>query len=251
MKIIKNIYFSLLVVFLTCNFSYGESLKFNGNSSIAYIDSIPKSEEGEFGVGWKRAVFVGVDGSRIDLFPMEKLSPNGGVLFSDPADALISPSGRFAVFYIVRAGRLSNAGAEGGETITSRQYCPVIDTKSGCIVSNLSGGICGGRWDAKEDLWRVGERSDVLDDTKAMAGGALQSVKEIWESFLEIRARNKGFKLSEIIVSKLGVPNILACEPPSPGNESEYNSISSQLRSEGDLASVEYIKSKFIRLNKD
>lgn len=250
MNFIKKIYISLLFVFSIFNCSYGETLKFNGNSGIEYLDPIPKNEEGEFGSGWKRAVFVSADGSRIDLFPMERFSPNGGVVFSDPADALISPSGRYAVFYIVRAGRLSKVGGDGGETITSRQYCPVVDTQSGCIVSNMSGGICGGQWDAKEDLWRVGERSDVLDDTKAMVGGTIQSVREIWDSFLEIRSRNKGFKLSEIMVGKLGVQNILACEPPNQRNKNEYNLISSQLKSEGDFVSAKYINSKFFVLNK-
>ncbi len=245
MKIIKRGAASFFIIFITWTYAYGESLIFDGGSRIDYLEPILESE---FGTGWKRAVFVSAGGSKFDLFPMERLSIDGGVVFSDPADALISPSGRFAVFSIVRAGRLFKIGGEGGEEIASRQYCPVIDTQSGCIVSNMTGEICGGRWDAKVDLWLLGERGDFRDIAKVMAGGNPESAREIWGGFLKISKRNKGFKLSEMIMDSLGVPNILACDPPSHGNKEVYDLISSKLKSEGDIYYEKYIKSKFNRI---
>ncbi|NUA32193.1 hypothetical protein [Cupriavidus basilensis] len=98
-------------------------------------------------------------------------------------------------------------------------------------MSNMIGGIFGGRWDAKVDLWLLGERGDFLDIAKIMAGSNPESAREIWGSFLKVIKRNKGFKLSEMIMDSLGVPNILACDPPSHGNKDVYDFISSKLKS--------------------
>ncbi len=234
-----------LISLLSCGPLHGEVLRFSNNENIEFLESTAKYKE--FDSGWGEAIFTTKNGERIDLFSTEKLTHAGGVIFSGAHDVVVSPSGKFAFVPIIRVGRLWLG--RSNYKIVSRQYCPVIDSRSGCIVSNQTGSICGGRWGKGEDVWLVGDDSDVVGDTGAMLRRTSAKVKEIWEKFLSAKEKNKSAKLSEIIADDFGVQNILACEPLDQENSDAYRYISNQLGIEGDMKSSKYINSKLNIMN--
>lgn len=217
----------------SCGSSHGETLRFASKQRIEFIESTIKHRK--FDSGWGKAIFTTKSEERIDLFSTEKLTHTGGVIFSGAHDVAVSPSGKFAIVPIVRVGRLWLS--RSNHKIVSRQYCPVIDTQSGCVISNQTGSICGGRWGEGSDVWLVGDGSDVVNDTDAMLHHTYPRVKEIWDKFLIAREKNNNQKLTEIIVDYFGIQNIMACEPLNEENSDTYRYISNQFGIEGNLKS--------------
>ncbi|WP_157160297.1 hypothetical protein [Cupriavidus sp. BIS7] len=219
----------------------GETVTFKAGSKLVFSDHTKASGAGELGVGWKQADFAKPNGETIPMFPTEKLRKNGGVVFSGPDDVQISPSGRFAVFFVDRIGVLSPANNAPQISVESRQYCPVLDTQSGCIKSNLTGQMCGGEWDSKEDLWKVDSQADTPGDTQAMLHGASINAADIWSKYVHAKSSNSKLKLASLIADSQGIQNVMACDPPSADNEDYYIKIKSQLIIEKDHASLDYI----------
>jgi hypothetical protein len=220
-----------------------EYVTFDGGTRIEFSKPLLARERSLFGPGLKKATFVRSDGSRFDLFAMERLNRNGGILFSGVQDVLVSPSGRFAVLITLRVGVLREF--KKPNRIVDRQYCPAIDTHSGCILSNQTGGICGGRWDGAVDTWHVGGESGDFDATAAMTEMQGLDVDLIWEDYQSGKMEGGHSSLSGLIESKLGVQNILACANSRDINIALYERVAAQLEREGDRASARYIRSQF------
>lgn len=220
-------------------------LTLKGNVAIEFSDPIHGKEEKVFGPGWKTVTFLGADGRRTDLIPMEKLTSLGGVIFAGPDYTSVSPTGKYVVLSIVRAGVVDDPDAQSHiGNVATRQYCPVLVARTGCLISIQTGGICGGQWDKQEDLWR-GVSDDIRADTAVMLQPEFPSVNELWNEFLKSTASKKWrHELKTALVDNLGVTNLMACEPPTLTNRNAYASIARQLIKEGDLADAVYIQGR-------
>jgi hypothetical protein len=191
-----------------------------------------------FEPGWGVAEFLGPQGKKIRLFTDEHFTSTGGVIFSPPEYWKISPSGKFAVLVILRAGLL---GDPQDKKVTSRQYCPVLNTTSGCLESVQSGEICAGEWDKKRDIWSViGENEN---STSIMLGTQFgnKSATEVWDDFSNKKLLLTNINLQERLEDNLGVTNLMACDPIQNKNRAIYQLIADQLHEEGDRADATYI----------
>jgi hypothetical protein len=222
------------------------SLSLKDHAAIEFSDPIHGTQAKAFGPGWKTVTFVGADGQRTELMPREKLTSTGGAVFSGPEYSTVSPTGKYVVLSVVRAGVVDDPVAQSHiGNVASRQYCPVLVAKTGCLISIQTGGICGGQWDEKNDLWRVGIGDDIAADTAAMLKPQFPHINDSWNSFSKSAALRPGYhKLKDDIIGYLGVTNLLACEPPSEINRDAYVSIARQLLKEGDRADAAYIEGR-------
>lgn len=119
-------------------------------ATLTLSEPLTAKEQANFGPGWKIATYISSKGERIELFPMEAFTSEGGVIFDDGGSPKISPTGKYAVIYVLRTG-IVTPGASGKPEIYTRQYCPILETKTGCILSDQSGEICAGQWGGQGD----------------------------------------------------------------------------------------------------
>src|ERR1700733_948823 len=120
---------SMLVAFASCFLCILASAKdlyaeLPGNYKIHLSEPLTASSRKLFEPGWGVAEFLGRQGEKMRLFPDEHFTSIGGVIFCPPEYWRISPSGKFVVLVILRAGLL---GDPQDNKVTSRQYCPVLN----------------------------------------------------------------------------------------------------------------------------
>lgn len=216
-------------------------IKLRAGASLVFSQPLKIIEAKAFGPGWKKAVFVEASGSEIPLFKMEFFASMGGLIFSGDYSPRISPSGKYAVLDVLRAGVVDN-GPSGAAENSSRQYCPVLDTASGCIVSMQTGELCGGDWSGKTDVWVV--TGYGYDATKAMIEYGFSEANDLWSQFLKSTKLNGVAKMKQYVIDNLGVANLMACEPPTASNRNSYTLIARQLVKEGDRSDARYIEKK-------
>ena len=207
-----------------------------GGQSIELNDPLTGDMKSRFGNGWSSAFFVAKNGNRFRLFSDEKLTKNGGIVFESFDQRGVSASGHYVVLPLVRQGTLEIAGEK--TRIEGREYCPTIETTTGCILSMPTGEICGGEWSPKVDKWLVGN----TDRTNEMTEKTTLSANELWRDFSNSTVR---LNLRNIIISNMGISNVVACDPPNDTNRQSYLAIARQLEDEKMVSEAAYIKSKF------
>jgi len=217
-------------------------LELRGGSALIFYQPLENRAAKVFGPGWKKADFVDASGSRIPLFPMEFFVAMNGLIFSGSNAPKISPSGKYAVLDVFRTG-VVDPGPSGMAEGSSRQYCPVINTASGCLISMQTGELCGGNWSTTTDMWVV--TGFKYNATKPMIQSEFSRSNELWGQFLESMRINGAANIKQYIIDNLGVENIMACEPPTIANKKYFTLIARQLRKEGDSADASYIEIKF------
>lgn len=197
---------SCLLFSVAPDIALGSQTALPGGQSIELSDPLTGDMKSQFGNGWSRAFFVAKDGHRLRLFPDEELTRNGGIVFENFDQRGVSPSGRYVVLPLVRQGILEIAGRK--PHIEGREYCPTIETTTGCILSMPTGEICGGEWSPKEDKWLVGN----IDRTNEMTEKTIPSADDLWRNFSNSTVR---LNLRDVIISSMGVSNMVACDPPA------------------------------------
>jgi len=242
-RIIRALIFSALAACFLCPPVNAEDLyvKLPNSSYIHLSKPLTAASLKLFEPGWGRAEFIGAVGERIQLFSSEPFISTGGVIFSPPEYWKISPSGKFAVLVIIRAGLLADPQ---DKKVASRQYCPVLNTTSGCLESIQSGELCAGEWDKKRDIWTVlGENEN---STPIMLGTQFgnQSAVEVWDNFSKKKMFLTNMKLRERLEDNLGITNLMACDPIQNKNRAAYQLIVDQLHEEGDSADARHIMNK-------
>ncbi len=215
-------------------------IEFSNRSALVFSAPLKGKLHEKFGFGWTKATYRGATGEQVDLFPMEAFTV-GGVIFQGPYAPQISPSGRYAVLDILRAG-IVDPGPNGKPEPETRQYCPVLDTDTGCVVSVQSGDLCGGSWDQRKDLWVVPGYGG--DSNKAMLDYQFQNVNIVWREYLAANAKTFRYTLNNALVSNLGVTNLMACQPPAADNLDAYAAMARQLRNDGNFSDASYIDKK-------
>jgi hypothetical protein len=196
------------------------AIVFANHSRLVMSAPVPESLVGKFGSGWTQLVFVRPDGAAVRLLANDGLTADGGIVFSAPRDEAASADGRYVVIDLTRSGVLETG--DGKPTVTGRQYCPIVDTGTGCVVRDETGDICGGKWDAKRSAWL-----DVVGTGEAQAMSAFRkpTAEAIWAQYS--RARADGIKGYLDVVDGLG--NLKACDPPNAGNARYYAEIEGAL----------------------
>jgi hypothetical protein len=194
----------------------------------------------QFGDGWAKAYVFTSRGDSFRLFPDEQLTHNGGIVFEGFDRSDVSPSGHFAVVQLVRQGTLDVPGEKS--RIEGREYCPIVDTRTGCIVSLQTGEICGGQWATSHDSWIEGN----VDRTPDLLKKTTMSAASIWHLFSH---RTVDIKMHDLLMQNLGISNVIACDPLSSQNAKFYQSIASQLHADHRLIEENYIERSLRNIN--
>lgn len=237
----KRVFALLCLTFIaTTSVAKENRIDFSNRSALMFSAPLKGKSQEEFGSGWTKATYRGVTGEQVDLFPMEAFTV-GGVIFQDSYAPQISPSGRYAVLDILRAG-IVDPGPKGKPEPETRQYCPVLDVGTGCIVSVQSGDLCGGSWDQRKDLWVVPGYDG--DSSKAMLDYQFQNVNIVWHEYLAANAKSFRYTLNNALVSNLGITNLMACQPPAADNLDAYAAMARQLIKDGNFSDARYIDKK-------
>ncbi|WP_157646762.1 hypothetical protein [Burkholderia ubonensis] len=216
-----------------------------GGAMLEFSGSLTAKEKNAFGSGWKTATYTSAEGGKFDLFPLEALTPVGGVIFGDSLPLRISPTGKYAVIDMLRTGFI-DPGPSGKPEVQSRQYCPVLETKTGCIVSNQSGELCEGQWGKQSDRWMVPGLTD--EASSEMLKHQFNDANSLWKGYVNSAGKPYHLSIRETIFSNLGIYNLMACDLPSVNNIASYKNIAEELKKAGDVMSSEYVTKRLQRV---
>ncbi|MGF6853909.1 hypothetical protein [Paraburkholderia sp. CI3] len=212
-----------------------------GGAMLAFSAPLTAKEQKTFGSGWKTATYTSAEGDKFNLFPLEALTPTGGVIFGNSIPPRVSPTGKYAVIDILRAG-IVDPGPSGKPEVQTRQYCPVLETKTGCVVSSQSGELCEGQWGKQGDRWVVSGLTD--DASSEMLKHQFGDANALWKGYVNSVGKPFNLSIREVISSNLGVYNLVACDRPSANNVAAYKNIAMELKKVGDNMSSEYVSMK-------
>ena len=229
---------ALLSLAATSGYATEPEQRFDFSGHAALIFSVPMSsaDEKNFGKNWRRETYLSSTEKRMELLPMEY----GEAVFAKGYPPQVSPSGKYAVLDVLRVGMVES-GPNAAPESKSRQYCPVLDTASGCIISMQTGELCGGQWDTNNDTWIVGGM-DKDDIDHGMLSYSFDGANVLWQEYLVSNRSKLPYSLKAALKDNLGVVNMLACEPPKSANKDSYVKIARQLAKENDEADAKYIE---------
>ncbi|WP_116136265.1 hypothetical protein [Trinickia diaoshuihuensis] len=195
-----------------------------GGAAIAYSnatnaqDPLPQRT-------WNRAVFYLPNGATFSLLPRAgESNEGGGTQMEPPSDDNISPSGQYVVVARDEQGAVST-GPGQPESVLGREYCSMIEIRTGCITADQTGEICRAGWRAGQPAqWGTDDQTDLM--LKSDRPSASRQLGFI----------NAGQPPKLTIRDDSGADNLLRCDPPSPGNREIYRKIATAL----DAAGVHY-----------
>jgi hypothetical protein len=84
-----------------------------------------------------------------------------GRYFTESASSDVSPSGKYLVITSISGGYLYSD--DGTKKYTDRAYCSVVNMKTGCYMSDWTGGACGYHWRENEDVLEDSSKTDIFD----------------------------------------------------------------------------------------
>ncbi|WP_313142757.1 hypothetical protein [Stenotrophomonas sp.] len=126
-------------------------------------------------------------------------------LFEYDPDPATSPDGRYVLVTDVESGEVGLTGGRG--SLHERQYCGLVDTRSGCLLARQTGQFCGGQFNAA-GTWLSPALSDLtLADERPTA-----------EDYASGR-------LSPSDAPDGSLDNLLRCDPPGPSNRGQYRKL--------------------------
>lgn len=243
MKNKYSIFFFLLLTLASISAAASEAqsrFEFPGGGALLFSAPLGANDSANFGPGWRRAVYLSRTGKSIDLLPMESLTSEEGIVYENDFPPRISPTGRYVALDVIRVLMVSSAPGDK-PTAQSRQYCPVLDTQTGCIVSMQTGELCGGDWSEGHDSWVVDSKNqDDVDG--AMLNYDFDSANVLWQAYLVASKSSARYSIKSALRDNLGVANMMACEPPSAVNRSAYAQIAGQLKREADRNDAKYME---------
>lgn len=117
-----------------------------------------------------------------------------------------SPSGNYLVVNSVSGDYVEQP--DGTKKYTDRAYCSVVDMKSGCVVSDWDGEVCGYSWRAGQDI--LAESDDKNADTFYFLS---------MKPFIN---KVTGYLSS---LSAYEINNLLRCDLPGKVNVNRYHSL--------------------------
>jgi hypothetical protein len=195
-------------------------LSFTNHARLFLSEPVSPKLARTFGPGWTRLTYIRPDGTTLPILSDESLTVDGGVIFSPPVERALTFDGRYIVLNWTRNG-VANDEA-GKSTTESRQFCPILDTTTGCVFRDDSGDVCGGKWDAKNDAWH-----DTLGsgETQSVAKMAKPTAESVWRQY----SGSAGGDIKDYLGTALGLDNLKACDPPNAANARYYAKIEAAL----------------------
>lgn len=171
---------------------------------------------------WKKAVFSFPNGTTFGLLPRAGESNAGGGTQMEPLNKWnISPSGRYVIVMRNDQGTVST-GQGQPDTVLNREYCSMIEIKTGCITAEQTGEICGAGWQPSQGAqWGTdSQTSMMLTRDRPTASNKLASI-------------NAGQPARLLMRDASGADNLLRCDPPSSANRESYRKIAAALKADG------------------
>jgi hypothetical protein len=230
MKITKStLLFSLIAAAATAAHAQTgteSTIDFSNHARVIFSAPVSPQLAKKFGPGWTRLTYQSANGQRIQIMSDEALTSSGGVVFSPTDRSAISPDGQYLALDLTRNGTASTA--DGNSDVESREFCPVLDTRTGCVVRNDTGAICGGSWDSKGAVWHgtldsAGPVAESIDKIKK------PSAQDVWTQYANSPVKN----MPTYLQSALGLDNLKACDPPNAANQHYYAQIEAALGQAG------------------
>ena len=205
-------------------------LDFPNHARLIYSEPVSPELSRTFGPGWTRLTITRPDGSTLPIIPDEPLTTEGGAIFSSVGATARSHDGRYVVLDITRNGVTETE--DGKPTVASREYCPILDTQTGCVARDYTGAVCGGTWDAQKAVWHS-QLDSGKQDSESMAALEKPTARVVWTQFSQAKATD----IKPFLRVALGIENLRACDPPNAENAGYYARIQAALGDSSRVAS--------------
>lgn len=197
-------------------------MDFPNHAKLVYSMPVPPALDRIFGPGWTRLEIARPDGSVLPIVPDETLTEEGGVIFSTIGDSARSHDGRYVVLDLTRNGLTETE--DGKPMVASREFCPILDTQTGCVARDYTGAVCRGAWDDKDAVWHSHPDSGGTD-SQSMNTLQKPTAHAVWTQFSQAKAKS----IQPYLRVALGLQNVRACDPPSQRNAGDYARIETAL----------------------
>lgn len=197
-------------------------MDFPNHARLVYSVPVSPALSHQFGPGWTRLTITRPDGTTLPIIPDETLTAGGGVIFSTVGDKARSHDGRYVVLDLTRNGVTETEA--GKPTVASREFCPILDTETGCVARDYTGAVCGGAWDEKDAVWHS-QLDSGKTDSESMKTLEKPTARAVWTQFSQAKATN----IKPFLRVALGLDNLRACDPPSAENAGYYTQIRAAL----------------------
>lgn len=197
-------------------------MDFPNHARLVYSAPVSPALSHQFGPGWTRLTITRPDGTTLPIIPDETLTAEGGVIFSIVGDKARSHDGRYVVLDLTRNGVTETE--DGKPTVASREFCPILDTETGCVARDYTGAVCGGAWDEKDAVWHS-QLDSGKTDSESMKTLEKPTARAVWTQFSQAKATN----IKPFLRVALGLDNLRVCDPPSAENAGYYTQIRAAL----------------------
>lgn len=201
-----------------------QEMDFSNHARLVYSEPVSSELSRTFGQGWTRLTITLPDGSSLPIIPDEPLTATGGVIFSTVATDALSSDGRYVALDLTR--NYVTEFEDGKPSVASREFCPILDSQTGCVARDYSGAVCGGAWDDKAPVWRS-QLDSGETDSQSMKALEKPTAQAVWTQFSQAKDTN----IKPFVRVALGIDNLRACDPPSAENAGYYAQIEAALGS--------------------
>ena len=197
-------------------------IDFPNHARLVYSAPVSPALRRTFGQGWTHLTVTRPDGSTLPIMPDETLGADGSVIFSTVGANARSRDGRYVVLDVTRNGVTETEDSK--PSVESRAFCPILDTRTGCVARDDTGAVCAGAWDDKNAVWH-----SQLDSGKTVSQSMTTlekpTAKAVWTQFGQARSPD----IKPFLRVALGFENLLACDPPNAENAGYYAQIRTAL----------------------
>lgn len=201
-----------------------QALVFSNHARLVYSAPVSSELSRTFGQGWTRLTITLPNGSSLPIIPDEPLTATGGVIFSTVATNALSSDGRYVALDLTR--NYVTESEDGKPSVASREFCPILDSQTGCVARDYTGAVCGGAWDSKDAIWHS-QLDSGGPDSQSMKALEKPTAQAVWTQFSQAKDTN----IKPFVRVALGIDNLRACDPPSAENAGYYAQIEAALGS--------------------
>ena len=205
-------------------------IDYSNHARLVYSAPVSPVLSRTFGPGWTRLTVTRPDGSTLPIMPDETLGADGGVIFSTVGANARSRDGRYVVLDVARNGVTETE--DGKPSVESRAFCPILDTRTGCVARDDTGAVCAGAWDDKNAVWHS-QLDSGKNESLSMTTLEKPTAKAVWTQFSQAKSSD----IKPFLRVALGFENLLACDPPNAENAGYYAKIRAVLGPAADAAS--------------
>lgn len=197
-------------------------MDFPNHARLVYSAPVSPALSRTFGPGWTRLTITRPNGSTLPIIPDEALTADGGVIFSTVGLSARSRDGRYVVLDLTRNGVMETE--DGKPSLESREFCPILDTQTGCVARDDTGEVCGGSWDDKDAVWHS-QLDSGEKESQSMATLEKPTAKAVWTQFSQAKSTD----IKPFLRVALGIENLRECDPLNTENASYFTKIQTAL----------------------